>query len=144
VCGATKIDLVRTLGADHVIDYAQDDFADGEPGYDLILDIAGAPAVSRLRRALAPTGTAVIVGGENWAMSMDRQLRARALSPFVRQRLTSFICKERSSDLERLAELIEAGAVTPSIDGTYSLDQAPDALRHLDAGKARGKIAITI
>jgi NADPH:quinone reductase-like Zn-dependent oxidoreductase len=144
VCSATKIDLVRSLGADHAIDYAQDDFAAGGHRYDLILDIAGNPAVSRLRRALTPTGTAVIIGGDNWAMSMDRQLRARTLSLFVRQRLTSFICRERSSDLERLTDLIEAGAVTPSIDRTYSLDQVPEAMRHIEAGKARGKVAITI
>ncbi|HXA58265.1 MAG TPA: NAD(P)-dependent alcohol dehydrogenase [Streptosporangiaceae bacterium] len=147
VCSTTKLDLVRSLGADHVIDYTRDDFADGMHRYDLILDIAGNPAPSRLRRALAPTGTAVIVGGEeggSWTGGMDRQLRALALSRFVRQRLTSFICKERSSDLERLTELIEAGKVTPSIDRTYPLDQVPEAMRHLEAGKARGKVAITV
>ena len=146
VCSPTKLDLVRSLGADHVIDYTRDDFADGVHRYDLILDIAGNPALSRLRRALTPTGTAVIVGGEeggSWAGGIDRQLRALALSRFVRQRLTSLICKERSSDLERLTELIEAGKVTPSIDRTYPLDQVPEAMRHLEAGKARGKVAIT-
>jgi NADPH:quinone reductase-like Zn-dependent oxidoreductase len=147
VCSAAKFDLVRSLGADHVIDYTQDDFADGGHHYDLILDIAGNPAVSRLRRALTPTGTAVIVGGEaggSWTGGIDRQLRARALSLFVRQRLTSILCKENFSDLERLAELIEAGTVTPSIDKSYSLDQVPDAMRHLATGQARGKVAITI
>lgn len=147
VCSTAKLDLVRSLGADHVIDYTRDDFADGAHRYDLILDIAGNPALSRLRRALTPTGTAVIAGGEaggNLAGGIDRQMRALALSPFVRQRLTSFICKERSGDLERLTDLIEAGAVTPSIDRTYSLDQAPEAMRYLEAGKARGKVAITI
>ncbi|MCW2942999.1 MAG: Alcohol dehydrogenase zinc-binding domain protein [Actinomycetia bacterium] len=147
VCSTTKLDLVRSLGADHVIDYTRDDFADGVHRYDLILDIAGNPALSRLRRALAPTGTAVIAGGEeggSWTGGIDRQVRALALSRFVRQRLTSFICKERSSDLERLTELIEAGKVTPSIDRTYPLDQVPEAMRHLEAGKARGKVAITV
>ncbi|MDX6432180.1 MAG: hypothetical protein QOE54_4546 [Streptosporangiaceae bacterium] len=147
VCSTTKLDLVRSLGAGHVIDYTRDDFADGVHRYDLILDIAGNPAPSRLRRALAPTGTAVIVGGEEGGSltgGMDRQLRALALSRFVRQRLTSFICKERSRDLERLTELIEAGKVTPSIDRTYPLDQVPEAMRHLKAGKARGKVAISI
>jgi NADPH:quinone reductase-like Zn-dependent oxidoreductase len=146
VCSAAKLELVRSLGADHVIDYTRDDFADGVNRYDLILDIAGNPALARLRRALAPTGTAVIVGGEeggSWAGGIDRQLRGLVLSRFVRQRLTSFMCKERSCDLERLAELIEAGKVTPSIDRTYPLDQAPDAMRHLEAGQARGKVAIT-
>jgi NADPH:quinone reductase-like Zn-dependent oxidoreductase len=138
---------VRSLGADHVIDYTRDDFADGAHRYDLILDIAGNPAVSRLRRALTPNGTAVLAGGEeggNLTGGMDRQLRALALSALVRQRLTGFLCKERSSDLERLTELIEAGKVTPSVDSTYPLDRLPDAMRHLEAGKARGKVAITI
>jgi NADPH:quinone reductase-like Zn-dependent oxidoreductase len=147
VCSTTKLDLVRSLGADHVIDYTRDDFADGTHRYDLILDIAGNPALSRLRRALTPTGTAVLVGGEegeNLTGGMGRQLRALALSRFVGQRLTGFIPKERSSDLERLTDLIEAGKVTPSIDRTYSLDRVPEAMRHLDAGKARGKVAITV
>lgn len=146
VCSTTKLDLVRSLGADHVIDYTRDDFADGEHRYDLILDIGGNPALSRLRRALTPTGTAVIVGGEEGGnlTGMNRQLRALALSSFVRQRLTMFIAKQRSRDLERLTELIDAGKVTPSIDRTYPLDQVPEAMRHLEAGKARGKVAITI
>lgn len=147
VCSTTKLDLVRSLGADHVIDYTRDDFADGSHRYDLILDIAGNPTLSRLRRALTPTGTVVIVGGEeggNWTGGFGRQLRAVALSLFVRQRLTMFVCKKRSSDLERLTHLIEAGTVTPSIDRTYPLDRVPEAMRHLEAGKARGKVAITI
>jgi NADPH:quinone reductase-like Zn-dependent oxidoreductase len=146
VCSTAKLDLVRSLGADHVIDYTSEDFADGAHRYDLILDIAGNPAPSRLRRALTPTGTAVLVGGEEGGRltgGMGRQLRARALSLFVRQQLTSVMCKERSADLERLTELIEAGNLTPSVDRTYPLDQVPQAMRHLAAGKARGKIAIT-
>jgi NADPH:quinone reductase-like Zn-dependent oxidoreductase len=146
VCSTAKLDLVRSLGADHVIDYTSEDFADGAYRYDLILDIAGNPAPSRLRRVLTPTGTAVLVGGEEGGRltgGIGRQLRARALSLFVRQRLTSVMCKERSADLERLTELIEAGKLTPSVDRTYPLDQVPQAMRHLAAGKARGKIAIT-
>jgi NADPH:quinone reductase-like Zn-dependent oxidoreductase len=147
VCSAAKLDLVRALGADHVIDYATGDFADGVHHYDLILDIAGNPALSRLRRALAPAGTAVLVGGEEGGSvtgGMDRQLRAVALSRFTSQRLTTCLCRERFADLERLVELIEAGKLTPCIDRTYPLDQVPEAMRHLAAGKARGKIAITI
>jgi NADPH:quinone reductase-like Zn-dependent oxidoreductase len=148
VCSTAKLDLVRSLGADHVIDYTRDDFADGAHRYDLILDIAGNPALSRLRRALMPTGTVVIVGGEeggNWTGGMiERQLLALTLSRFVRQRLTNVLGKERGSDIERVTELIEAGKVTPSLDRTYSLDQVPQAMRHLDAGKVRGKVAITI
>jgi NADPH:quinone reductase-like Zn-dependent oxidoreductase len=146
VCGTSKLELVRSLGADHVLDYTKDDFADGAHRYDLILDIAGNSALSRLRRALTPTGTAVIVGGEGGTVTggIGRSLRAVLLSPFVRQRLTGFVNKERGSDLPRLTELIEAGTVTPSIDRTYPLDRAPEAMRRLDAGEVRGKIAITI
>jgi NADPH:quinone reductase-like Zn-dependent oxidoreductase len=146
VCSSTKLDLVRSLGADDVIDYTTEDFADGAHRYDLILDIAGNPAPAKLRRALTATGTAVLVGGEAGGRltgGMDRQLRARALSVFVRQRLTTVLCKERSADLERLTELIEAGKLTPSVDRSYPLDQVAEAMRYLEAGKARGKIAIT-
>jgi NADPH:quinone reductase-like Zn-dependent oxidoreductase len=147
VSSTAKLDLVRSLGADHVIDYTREDFADGTRRYDLILDIAGNPALSRLRRALTATGTAVIVGGEQGGSltgGLDRQFRAAALSRLVRQRLTFFLSKERGSDLERLTEFIEAGKVTPSIDRTFSLDQVPEAMRHLEAGNARGKIAISV
>lgn len=146
VCSTPKLDFVRSLGADHVIDYTRQDFADGAHHYDLIIDIAGNPTLSRLRRALSPTGTAVITGGEeggNWT-GMDRQMRALALSPFLRQRLTTFVGRERAVDLERLTELIDAGTVTPRIDRTFPLEQAPEAMRSLMAGKVRGKVAITI
>jgi len=147
VSSAAKRDLVRALGAEHVLDYSEDDFADGTRRYDLILDIGGNPTLSRLRRALAPTGTAVIVGGEeggNWTGGFGRTLRAPLVSLFVRQRLTMLASKERASDLERLAEHIEAGRLTPTIDRTYSLSEVPDAMRHLEAGHVRGKVAITI
>jgi NADPH:quinone reductase-like Zn-dependent oxidoreductase len=147
VSSTAKLDLVRSLGADHVIDYTRQDFADGSERYDLILDIAGNPALSRLRRALTPTGTAVITGGEeggSWTGSMDRQLRALVLSPFISQRLTMVMGKENAPDLEHLRGLIEAGTLKPVIDRTYTLEQVPEAMRYFDAGKARGKIAITI
>jgi NADPH:quinone reductase-like Zn-dependent oxidoreductase len=146
VCSTAKLDLVRALGAAHVVDYTRDDFADGGHRYDLIIDIAGNPALSRLRRALTPAGTAVIVGGEDGGnlTGLGRQFRALALSPFLRQRLAIVTPRQRSADLERLAELIGAAQVTPSIGATYPLDQAPDAMRHLEAGKARGKVVITI
>ena len=146
VSSTAKLDLVRSLGADHVLDYARDDFADGVHRYDLILDIGGNPALARLRRALTRTGTAVIVGGEQGGSltGLGRPFRAIALSPFVRQRLTFFVSKERGSDLERLAEFIEAGKLTPAIDRTFPLDRVPEAMRHLEAGKTRGKIAITV
>jgi len=147
VCSTTKLDLLRSLGADHVIDYTRDDFAVGGRRYDLVLDIAGNPSLTRLRHALTRTGTAVIIGGEeggSWTGGFGRQLRAAALSPFVSQRLIMFAAKERASDLERLTDLIEAGEITPTIDRTYPLYAVPEALHYLEAGKARGKLAIII
>jgi NADPH:quinone reductase-like Zn-dependent oxidoreductase len=147
VASAAKLDLVRSLGADHTLDYARDDYADGTRRYDLVLDIAGNSSLSRLRRALAPTGTLVFVGGEGGGSltgGMSRQLRGLLLSPFVGQRLVWFIAKERADDLVRLTELFEARRVTPSIDRTYPVDRVPEAMRHLEAGQVRGKAAITI
>jgi len=147
VSSAGKLDLVRSLGADHVLDYTKDDFADGTRRYDLILEIGGLPTLSRLCRALTPHGTAVIVGGEdggNWTGGFGKSLRAPLVSLFVRPRLAMLASKERATDLERLAEYLEAGTVKPSIDRTYPLDQVPDAMRHLEAGDVRGKVAITI
>jgi NADPH:quinone reductase-like Zn-dependent oxidoreductase len=147
VCSTAKTDLVRSLGADHVIDYTEEDFTDGSGRYDLILDVGGNTRLSRLRRALTPTGSLVIVGGENkgnWTGGFGRSLRAPVLSLFVRQRLAMLASKEHYADLERLTELIEAGSVTPSIDRTYRLDEAQDAMRHLEAGQVRGKVAIVI
>jgi NADPH:quinone reductase-like Zn-dependent oxidoreductase len=147
VCSTAKVDLVRSLGADHVLDYTREDFAAGPRRYDLILDIGGNSALPRLRRALAPSGTLVLVGGEDgdrWTGGMGRQVRAVVLSPFVRQRLTMKTPREHYTDLERLAQLMETGQLAPTIDKTYPLDQAPDAMRHLQAGRARGKIAIAV
>jgi NADPH:quinone reductase-like Zn-dependent oxidoreductase len=146
VCSTSKLDLVRSIGADHVIDYSQDDFANGEKRYDLILDIGGNSPRSRLRGALTPHGTLVIVGGEDggrW-IGMDRQLRALALSPFVGQRLTTFGPKEHYTVLERLTELIEDGHLVPVIEQTYPLSDMPNAMRHLKAGRARGKLVIRV
>jgi NADPH:quinone reductase-like Zn-dependent oxidoreductase len=147
VCSTAKLDLVRSLGADHVIDYTRDDFADGARQYDLVLDIGGNSPLSRLRRALTPSGTLILVGGEDgdrWTGGMGRQLRAVALSPFVSQRLTMKIPKENHADIERLAGLIEAGELTPSIDKIYPLHNARDAMRALEAGQVRGKIVISV
>jgi len=147
VASSAKLDLVSALGADHVIDYTREDWADGTRRYDLILDIAGNPRLSRLRRALNPTGTAVLVGGEdggNLTGGMNRSLRALMLSPFVGQRFAWFIAKERASDLARLAGHFEAGTVTPSLERTYPLDRVPEAMSHLAAGQVQGKVAITI
>jgi NADPH:quinone reductase-like Zn-dependent oxidoreductase len=145
VCSTAKVDLVRSLGADEVIDYTQEDFAEGTTRFDLIFDIGGNSRISRLRRALTPKGTLVIVGGEGgkWT-GVGRQLRAVALSPLVPQRLTMFVNKERRGDLDAVRQLIESGHVTPIIDRSYPLAEVPDALRRLESGQTRGKIAISI
>jgi NADPH:quinone reductase-like Zn-dependent oxidoreductase len=147
VCSTPKVDYLISLGADRVIDYTRQHFADGTSRYDLIIDIAGNTSLTRLRSALTPTGTLVIVGGEEggkWTGGFGRSLRAPLLSPFVRQRLTMLASKERASDLERLTPLIDAGKVTPIIDRTYPLDRVPEAMLRLENGHVRGKIVITI
>ena len=147
VCSAAKIDLVRSLGADHVIDYAEQDVTEGSGRYDLILDIAGNAPLRRLRGILTPRGTLVIVGGEskgNITGGFGRSLRAPLVSLFVRQRLAMLVSTEKYADLDSLTELIEAGTVAPSIDRIYRLDQAQDAMRQLEAGKVRGKVVIAI
>jgi NADPH:quinone reductase-like Zn-dependent oxidoreductase len=147
VCSTTKVEMVRSIGADHVIDYTREDFAEGDQRYDLILDIGGNSTLSRLRRALASRGTLVIVGGEGggrWLGGTDRQLRAMMLSPFVGQKLGTFVNKENHEDMLVLKELIEAGKVTPIIDRTYPLAEVPEAIRYLEEGHARGKVVITV
>lgn len=146
VCSASKAELVRSIGADHVIDYTREDFVDGRNRYDVILDIAGNRSLSELRRALTPRGTLVIVGGEDagkW-LGIRRQLRAAALSPFVRQKLGFFISKERPEDLEELRKLLEAGTIRPVVDKTFPLEEVPSAIQYLRDGRARGKIVVVI
>jgi NADPH:quinone reductase-like Zn-dependent oxidoreductase len=146
VCSTTKLDLVAAVGADHVIDYTREDFADGQRRYDAIIDIAGSRRVSHLRRALTPAGTLVITGGAGgpWLDGLDRNLRALLLSPFVRQKLTAFIARLRQSDLIALRDLSESGAITPAVDRTYPLSEAVAAVRHLADGRARGKVVISV
>jgi NADPH:quinone reductase-like Zn-dependent oxidoreductase len=147
VCSAAKVDLVRSIGADHVIDYTHADITDDDQRYDLVLDIGGNRPLSQLRRVLTRDGALVLVGGEGggrWTGGMHRQLGAMVLSRFVRQRLGTFIAKENSTDLDALRALIEAGAVTPVIDRVVALHQVPDAIRDLAGGHVRGKIVIAI
>jgi NADPH:quinone reductase-like Zn-dependent oxidoreductase len=147
VCSTAKADLVRAVGADHVIDYTREDFADGQHRYDVILDIGGNRRLSHLRRALTPRGRLVIVGGETdgrWLGGTDRQIRAQLLSPLVSQKLGTFIASENSADLMTLRDLIESAKIAPAIDRTYPLIQAPAAIRYVQEGRARGKVAITI
>jgi NADPH:quinone reductase-like Zn-dependent oxidoreductase len=147
VCSPAKAEFVRSLGAGEIIDHTREDFADGSHRYDVIIDIAGNPALSRLRRALTPHGTGVLVGGENGGSltgGMNRHVGALVLSRFVGQRLTMFITTVRAPDLERLATLVTEDKITPRVDRTYPLDKAPDAMRRLEAGEACGKIAIRV
>jgi len=147
VCSTKKVEMVRSIGADHVIDYTQEDFARGEQRYDLILDIGGNSSLARLRRALTPEGTLVIVGGEGggrWLGGLERQLWATMLSPFVSQKLGTFVSAPSHEDLLVLKELIESGKVTPVIDRTYPLAEVPEAMRYLQEGHAKGKVLITV
>jgi NADPH:quinone reductase-like Zn-dependent oxidoreductase len=148
VCSTSKTDLVRQIGADEVIDYTREDFADGTRRWDLIVDTAGRRLLSYLRRALTPEGNLVIVGGDGggpWTGGFFRgMLRAPVLSMFVGQRLRGLISKEKQEDLQTLSELIEASKVTPVIDRTYPLIEAPDALRYLEKGHPRGKVVIAV
>jgi NADPH:quinone reductase-like Zn-dependent oxidoreductase len=147
VCSGTKVDLVRELGADHVVDYSREDVTAGDQRYDLVLDTGGNTPLSRLRRVLTPQGTLVIVGGETggrWLGGADRQVRAMIVSPFVSQQLRSFICRENHEDLLVLSELVEAGKVTPVIDRTYALSETSKAIDYLTEGHARGKVVVTV
>ncbi|MDX6314373.1 MAG: hypothetical protein QOF84_1375 [Streptomyces sp.] len=147
VCSTTKTDLVRSIGADDVIDYTREDFTDGKRRFDLILDFAGNRSLSQLRRALTPGGTLVLGGGEDggrWLGGMERTLGAVMLSPLVSQQLRMLMVTERGEDLQRLRELIEAGRITPVVDRTYSLSETPEAVRCLADGRARGKLVITV
>jgi NADPH:quinone reductase-like Zn-dependent oxidoreductase len=146
VCSTAKVDHVIALGAHHVIDRSTADWSDGSRHFDVILDIAGNPSLARLRRALTPRGTAVFVGGEGGGSitGMGRQLRGAVMSPFLGQRLVPLMARERSSDYERLAQMVEGGRLTPSLDRTYPLEDAADAVRQLEEGTIRGKVAITV
>ena len=148
VCGPARVDLVRSIGADHVIDRSSEDFGDGSRYYDLILDTAGRRSLAELRRALTRRGTLVIVGGEGgdrWLGGFDRQmLRAPAASLFTSQKLQALTAKVQTKDLEVLRRMIEAGKVTPVIDRIYPLAEAPEALRYLHEGHARGKVVVTV
>jgi len=147
VCSTAKVDLVRSIGADDVVDYTREDFAASGRRWNLILDTAGNRSLSHLRRALTPRGTLVIIGGEGggrWLAGTDRQLRAMLLSPFVGHNLRSFIAQLTTEDLEQLAELVGSGIVTPVVGRTYPLERAADAIRDLEQGRARGKLVLTV
>ncbi len=147
VCSTAKISLVRSLGADHVIDYTRDDPTAGTHRYDVVLDIAGARPLKDLRRVLTPRGTLVIIGGEGggrWFGPLGRFLQAALRSPFTGPRLRGFVSTENHEDLLVLREHAEAGRLTPVVGRVFPLDQAADAVRHVAAGHARGKIVVSV
>ena len=147
VAGPAKLDLVRSLGAHEVVDYTTGDPVDGRLRYDLVIDTGGRRPLRRLRRALTPTGTLVIVGGEDGDRiggGVDRQLRALALSVFVRQRLTTFVAREHHTSSDRLAALLADGSLRPAIGRRYRLEEAGAALADLAGGRARGKSVIVV
>jgi NADPH:quinone reductase-like Zn-dependent oxidoreductase len=148
VCSTSKVDLVRSIGADHVIDYTRDDFADGTQHWDVIVDTAGRRSLRELRRALTPDGTLVIVGGDGggrWTGGFFRQiLRAPLMSMFVGQKLRPLVQTEKLEDLQALAEIMETGKVTPVVGKTYDLIDAAEAVRHLARGHVYGKVVITV
>ncbi len=147
VCSTTKTDLVRSIGADHAIDYTREDFAAGRERYDLILDLAGNRRVPQLRRVLTPLGRVVLVGGEGggqWTGGVGESLMWLALSTFVRQKVRLLMAAIRKDDLQTLKALIETGKVTPVVDRTYPLRDVPEAIRSWERGHARGKVVITV
>jgi NADPH:quinone reductase-like Zn-dependent oxidoreductase len=144
VCSRTKMDLVRSLGADEVIDYTREDFTRGSRRFDVILQLAGTASPSACRRALTPEGKLVLSSGEGRFAGIDRLARALVSSPFVPQQLRGFLAKETTADLVTLAELVEAGEVTPVIDRTYPLSEVPEAISYVEEEHARGKVVITV
>lgn len=149
VCSTRNVDMVRSLGADHVIDYTKEDFTQGEQRYDLILDNVGTQPLSGFRRVLSPEGTLVMIGGGGpnegrWIGPMGRPIKALMLSPFVSQELVMLLADINKDDLGVLKELIETKKVTPVIDRTYTLSEVPEAIRYLEQGHARGKVVITL
>jgi NADPH:quinone reductase-like Zn-dependent oxidoreductase len=147
VASTRQLALVRSLGADDVVDYTREDVTDGTRRWDLIVDTGGHRSLTQLRQVLTPTGTLVIVGSEGrgrWLGGFDRNLRAVLLSRFVGQRLAMLSSKPRQEDLQTLRELLEAGKVTPPVSTSYPLAKVPEAIRQLLEGHRGGKIAITV
>lgn len=146
VCRTRNVELVRSLGADHVVDYTRTDFTRAEKRYDVILDNVEAQPLAAVRRALTPTGILIPNSGRGgrWVGPLGRIIAARVVSVFSRQRLRPFASVERHQDLLTLADLLATGKVAPAIDRTYPLDDAADALRYIAAGHSRGKVVVTI
>ena len=146
VCSTRNVDMVRSIGADHVIDYTQESIAQSGQRYDLIVDTAGNRSLSEIRRALTPKGTYVIVGGSGgrWLMGSGRSARAALLSPFVSQQLRAFVASSNKEDLAVLKEMIESGKLTPVIDRTFPLNETSEAIDYVGERHAQGKTVITV
>ena len=146
VCSTRNIDLVRSIGADHVIDYTTEDFTQSAERYDVMLDLVGNRSLADCRRALTPRGTYVLVGVKDMGrwFGLDRQFKALLLSPAVGQRMRVFVARHNKDDLAVLKELVETGKVAPVIDRHYPLSDTPDALRYQGEGHAHGKIVIVV
>jgi NADPH:quinone reductase-like Zn-dependent oxidoreductase len=147
VCSTRNVDLVRSLGAHHVIDYTTDDFTEGDERYDVILQVSGTHSPLACRRALGRKGTLVQISGDSpgrWIGALGRMVKAGLVSPFVSQKLTACSVKPKREDLQALAELVEAGSVTPVIERTYPLGDVPEGLMHLEEGHTRGKLAVSV
>jgi NADPH:quinone reductase-like Zn-dependent oxidoreductase len=147
VCSTRNVEMVRALGAEHIIDYTKEDFTHSGQKYDLIFQLAGTRSPSECRSALTSNGTLLISSGESegrWIGPVDRVIKALVLSPFVSQKMASFTVKANREDLQLLKQFIEYGTLTPVIDRTYPLAQVPEAIRYLEEGHARGKVVITV
>ena len=150
VCGARNVDLVRSIGADHVIDYTKEDFTKTDQRYDLIFDLVGNHSFSERRRVLNPNGTCVMagIGGAGWrdgfVTRLLGELNAYVRSRFVSQKFIAYIAEFNQKDMMVLADLMQSGKMTPVIDRTYRLSETADALRYLEQGHARGKVLITV
>jgi NADPH:quinone reductase-like Zn-dependent oxidoreductase len=146
VCSSNSVDLVSSLGADHVIDYTQDSIASDGRRYDVIIDLAGNRSLAELRRVLTGTGTLVIVGGSGgrWFMGFGRTIGAMVRSPFTRQELKAFFSKRKTEDLRALQELLEKEKVAPVIDRTFPLSSTLEAFDHVSRRKARGKTVVIV
>jgi NADPH:quinone reductase-like Zn-dependent oxidoreductase len=147
VCSTAKADLVRSIGADHVLDYTRDDVAGRGERYDLIVQVGGTASPGALRRALAPKGTLVSISGDSeghWIGPLGRMARVQLLAPFVGQRLVVFTVKPDGDGLRTLKDLIDDGKITPVIDREYALSEVPEAIRYLESGQVRGKLVVTV